>query len=206
MTIYFTADPHFGHQNIIRYCDRPFASAQEMDRVILERVNSVVQPTDTLYVLGDFCLGVSDRLQAAEHYRRRIACKQVHLIWGNHDPLEDANFAALFTSASHLVNLRLAGQRLTLCHYAMRSWDKSHHGAWQLYGHSHGTLPEATELWNMDVGVDCWNFYPISFEQVSQVMEHKKKGGVARDWTIEAGRLLLREKENLVPVDPQHEV
>jgi len=203
MTVYFTADPHFGHQNIIRYCGRPFASAEEMDRVLLQRINAVVQPTDTLYILGDFCLGVPDRLQAAKWYREQIACRQVHLIWGNHDPSEDAEFAALFSSTAHLLNLRFAGQRLTLCHYAMRAWDKSHHGAWQLYGHTHGNLREEPLLWNMDVGVDCWNFYPISLEQVAQVMEHKKQNGQARDWTLQAGQLVRREAINPGPVvDP----
>ncbi|MFQ3651369.1 MAG: metallophosphoesterase, partial [Gemmataceae bacterium] len=189
MSIYFTADPHFGHENIIRYCGRPFASAVQMDRVMLERINAVVQPDDTLYILGDFCMGVPQRVQAARHYRQQIACRNVHLIWGNHDPSEDSEFASLFDSTAHLVNLRLSGQRLTLCHYAMRSWDKSHHGAWQLYGHTHGRLQEELQLLNMDVGVDCWNFYPISLEQVAVVMQHKKAGGLARDWTLEAGQL-----------------
>ncbi|MFQ3592660.1 MAG: hypothetical protein SNJ82_05635 [Gemmataceae bacterium] len=44
----------------------------------------------------------------------------------------------------------------------------------------------------MDVGVDCWNFYPISLEQVAVVMQHKKAGGLARDWTLEAGQLVPR--------------
>ena len=206
MTVFFTADPHFGHHNIIRYCERPFATVEEMDRAMLERVNAVVQPADTLYILGDFCMGVADRLVAAERYRQAIRCRQVHLIWGNHDPIEDPSFSALFTSTTHLLNLRLGGQRVTLCHYAMRTWDKSHHGAWQLYGHSHGTLAEEADLWNLDVGVDCWNFYPISYEQVARVMEHKKQGGTARDWTIDLGQLIRRETRNLAPGITRHEV
>lgn len=199
MATYFTADPHFGHTNIIRYCDRPFASSAEMDAAIVQRCNAVVGPEDTLYILGDFCLGVNNPSEAAARYRQRLTCPNIHFLWGNHDPTGDAVFASLFASTSHLLNLRFSGQRITLCHYAMRTWDKSHHGAWQLYGHSHGTLPEEPEVWNFDVGVDCWNFYPISLEQIARVMEHKKAGGQARDWTIEDGELIRRPLESSPP-------
>lgn len=192
MAVYFTADPHFGHANIIKYCNRPFADAAAMDRALVERCNAVVMPDDVLYLLGDFCMGVRDHLDAARRYRRAIACREVHLIWGNHDPQDDDGFAGLFTTADHLRPVRLGGQRITLCHYAMRAWDKSHHGAWQLYGHTHGQLPELPEVWSFDVGVDCWNYYPISLEQVEVVMEHKRAGGRASDWTIEAGALVRR--------------
>jgi calcineurin-like phosphoesterase family protein len=192
LTAFFTADPHFGHANIIRYCNRPFAEADAMDAAIAERCNAVVKPDDVLYVLGDFCMGVTDRLESARRYRAALACREVHFVWGNHDPQGDDDFASLFTTAEHLRHVRLGGRRITLCHYAMRAWDKSHHGSWQLYGHTHGQLPEMPEMWNFDVGVDCWNFYPISLEQIGQVMEHKKAGGWASDWTIEAGALVRR--------------
>src|SRR3954452_14523275 len=74
MTTYFTADLHLGHANIIRYCDRPFADAGEMDAALLNNLNAVVRQEDTLYVLGDFCMG-----NDAAAYRRRIACRDVVL-------------------------------------------------------------------------------------------------------------------------------
>jgi len=55
----------------------------------------------------------------------------------------------------------------------MRVWNKSHHGAWHLYGHSHGTLPDDKNSLSFDVGVDCHNFTPINFEQVSAIMKKK---------------------------------
>lgn len=55
--IWFTADFHFGHSNIIRYCNRPFRNVEEMDRTILERLNASVKVNDILYFLGDFCIG-----------------------------------------------------------------------------------------------------------------------------------------------------
>ena len=55
--IWFTADFHFGHSNIIRYCNRPFQIVEEMDRTILDRLNDSAKANDILYFLGDFCIG-----------------------------------------------------------------------------------------------------------------------------------------------------
>lgn len=79
--VWFSADFHFGHSNIIR-CDRPFASAAEMDEAILDRVNESVKSDDELYFLGDFCIG-GPKIAAA--YRQKIRCKKVYFILGNHD-------------------------------------------------------------------------------------------------------------------------
>ena len=79
--IYFTADTHFGHTNIIRYCGRPFETKEEHDRVLIENWNNKVQPQDVVYHLGDFGFGTPDDL-------RKIAAKlqgKIHFIRGNHD-------------------------------------------------------------------------------------------------------------------------
>lgn len=58
--IYFTADTHFGHCNVIRFCDRPFASAEEMDEAMIQNWNERVTGNDTVYILGDKFLETSD--------------------------------------------------------------------------------------------------------------------------------------------------
>jgi len=109
--VWFTADLHLGHGNIVRYCLRPYLSEAEHERAmqeprghwrvsestlrrhddaLLDNVNAVVQPQDTLWVLGDFCWG---RLERAREYFRRIRCRHVNLVWGNHD---DRSIAPLF--------------------------------------------------------------------------------------------------------------
>ena len=50
--VWFTADTHFGHKNIIRYCQRPFVDVEEMNRVLIENWNSVVSPDDLVFHLG----------------------------------------------------------------------------------------------------------------------------------------------------------
>ena len=52
---YFTADTHFGHQNVIRFCDRPWQTAEEMDEAMIERWNDRVRNNDTIYILKEFC-------------------------------------------------------------------------------------------------------------------------------------------------------
>jgi calcineurin-like phosphoesterase family protein len=60
-------------------------------------------------------------------------------------------------------------QVIVLCHYALRVWDRSHFNSWGLYGHSHGTLPGIGK--SFDVGVDCFDFAPVSLEEVVEIMK-----------------------------------
>ena len=178
MSVYFTSDPHFGHANIIKYCNRPFASADEMDRTIIDRWNERVQPGDTLYCLGDWCLwkGSKSIGEVAASYRERINCKKIVMLWGNHDKRgrRDEQFHKLFDGLYDLLELEIAGQLIVLCHYAMRVWNKSHHGSYHLYGHSHGSLPDDPTARSFDCGVDSFNFYPVSIEEVVAKMANKQ--------------------------------
>ena len=78
--LYFTADLHLGHANIIRHCGRPFASVEDMDRCLIDNWNRRVRPEDTVYILGDLMFACKD--PAA--YLTQLA-GQKHLIVGNHD-------------------------------------------------------------------------------------------------------------------------
>lgn len=81
MTTWYTADTHFGHARIIEYCQRPFATVQEMDEGLVERWNERVADDDHVLVLGDFALGkIAESLQVV----RRLKGHKV-LVSGNHD-------------------------------------------------------------------------------------------------------------------------
>jgi calcineurin-like phosphoesterase family protein len=167
--IWFTSDFHLGHSNIIRFCKRPFANAHEMNEAIVERMNSCVKPDDTLYFLGDFCLG-SPRY--VTEYRERLACKTIHFIEGNHDktPRKLQHF---FASWNLLAEVYVGKRSIVLCHYAMRVWPHHARGAWHLYGHSHGNLPDDPLALSMDVGVDSHDFRPWHFDEIQTVMKAK---------------------------------
>ena len=109
---WFSADFHFGHSNIIRCCDRPFASAAEMDEAILDRVNSSVKADDELYFLGDFCIGGP---KVAVAYRQKIRCKKVYFILGNHDRAIK-KIVNQFVWIKEMADVNVRNQPIVLCH------------------------------------------------------------------------------------------
>ena len=189
MTTWFTADTHFGHANIIKYCVRPFLTDPERQRALtdargpwrvsdatvrrhddglFDAINSRVGVDDDFWILGDFCWG---RLDEAARYRERIACRNVHLVWGNHD---DRSIERLFSSCIEQGMITVEGQAIWLNHYPARSWDRRFHGSWHLYGHVHGRLAAQDEanptMLTRDVGVDACDYRPLSFDDLSRYM------------------------------------
>ena len=171
--IFFTSDQHFCHANIIKYCNRPFSSVEEMNEGLITNWNSVVKQQDTVYIVGDVIFAKD--ISIAESIFKRLHGSKV-LIAGNHDKhmLKQERFRALFQSVHQLLEIKIGTQDITLCHYAMRVWNKSHHSAYHLYGHSHGSMPDDPHSLSIDVGVDCHNYTPISFDQVSEIMAKKQ--------------------------------
>lgn len=78
---YFIADTHFNHENIIKYCNRPFKDSKEMNEYIVNKWNSIVRKDDIVYHLGDVGFGSTDELK--ELVGRLNGTKI--LIRGNHD-------------------------------------------------------------------------------------------------------------------------
>jgi calcineurin-like phosphoesterase family protein len=179
---WFTSDFHFGHFNIIRYCNRPFSSTQEMDDAIADGMNACVKPNDVLYFLGDFCLGSAERVVA---YRKRLACRTIHFIEGNHDKVA-RKLQHLFTTWGILSEINVAKQRIVLCHYAMRVWPHHAQGAWHLYGHSHGNLLDEPRSLSIDVGVDTHDFRPWHFDELQAVMKARI---ATRETLVERGTI-----------------
>jgi calcineurin-like phosphoesterase family protein len=155
--MWFTADTHFGHENIIRHCNRPFSSVGEMDEEMIARWNARVGRRDVVWHLGDFSFRGAHPLR----YFSRLN-GQISFILGNHD--KRTQLRDCTNTVIDVIELRAQGHKIFLSHYAHRVWPSSFRGSLHLYGHSHGTLP-GTER-SMDVGVDCHDFVPISLEQV----------------------------------------
>ena len=72
--IWFTSDTHFGHENMLRLCDRPWSTVAQMNDAIVDNINSKVAVDDELYILGDFSFKMT--AQDAYELRKRIACKR----------------------------------------------------------------------------------------------------------------------------------
>lgn len=159
--LFFTADTHFGHYNIIKHCrcrKKAFNSISEMDGLFIDSINKYVKRADTLYHLGDFCWNK----QFIQKYRSAINCKNVHLIRGNHDK---GNYDSAFSSVQHMLILKKP--HIHLCHYPLLSWCGSNYNSIHLYGHCHGHMEKKLDYIlpdrkSMDVGID--NIYNLSKE------------------------------------------
>jgi calcineurin-like phosphoesterase family protein len=160
MTLWFTADHHFGHANIIRFCGRPFADAAEMDEAMVERWNSVVGMRDEVWYLGNFAHRCGPNRQAEIFSQLRGSA--IHLVLGNHDRKTTLNLP--WYSIQHYAEICTEGRIFVLFHYALRIWNKSHRGSLNLHGHSHGRLPDVPG--SCDVGVDAWDFKPASVDEI----------------------------------------
>lgn len=155
MSTFYISDTHFGHVNIIKYSKRPFHSVQEMNECMIENWNSIVKPSDNVFHLGDFSYlkykDLKDLLYNLNGFKM--------LILGNHDKeimkyRKELTGPKLFVAINDYGEINsAAGAKIILCHYGMRVWNHSHHGAIHLYGHSHGTLPPLGK--SVDVGVDA---------------------------------------------------
>lgn len=162
MKTWFTADTHFGHQNIIKFCARPFETVDEMNEGLILRWNETVSPEDEVWHLGDFAF--RNKVPAQSFLARLHGVK--HLICGNHDHRSTLD-APGWASVHQYREIDIAGQRVVLFHYAMRVWNGSVNGAIHLYGHSHGELPG--HGLSLDVGVDAdWDWRPVSLQQIRE--------------------------------------
>ncbi len=206
MATCFTADLHLGHENIIGYCDRPFANAQAMNRSLVDGWNDVVEPDDTVWVLGDVALGrISDTLAMVSLLNGRKL-----LLAGNHDRCwaghgcraEDwterylgAGFAEVHQGH---VQLRVAARTVLACHFPYRgdSHDRDRYtehrpadrGDWLLHGHVHERWRQRGRMIN--VGVDVWGYRPVSEQAIAEL--------------VRAGPADLGRPSNCAPgVDPE---
>ena len=172
--IWFTADTHFGHANILGRNQRPFDSIDQMNRQLIANINERVGARDTLYVLGDFSYRTT--VEEAVRLRERIACSKIVLVRGNHDKDWDSGcasraFADVLDYAEILPGY-FNGTRACLSHYPMLSWNGQRRGSIMLHGHIHS----AGSRYNLDnrdrgvlrydVGVDANGYFPVSRNQI----------------------------------------
>lgn len=168
---FFSSDYHLGQFNILKYDGRPFKDIHHMDETIIQNHNSVVKKEDHCYLLGDF----SFNKDKTEEYLSRLNGK-LFFIRGNHDYRETiALYKKYGTYLGNLEEINIGGQQITLCHYSMRCWNRSHRGSWHLYGHSHHSLPDDPNSLSFDVGINGaeYNYTPLSIKQVRNKMNTK---------------------------------
>ena len=171
---YYTSDIHFGHNNVIKYNARPFATAEEMDKEIVRRWNAKVKPSDTVYIVGDVTLK-----KDVAGYVERLAGKKI-LILGNHDLYvkRERNTAA-FERVVKMEEAFLDGRRTTLCHFPMLEWPGSRRAendpsfGYLIYGHIHNNVKELYRPMfgfsnALNAGMDVNGLEPVTFEELME--------------------------------------
>ena len=197
--IFFTSDYHAFHKKILQLGKgRPFRSLDEHNSALVDRHNAVVRPNDLVYNLGDFAMSCG--WQQAYAFRQRLMGKQ-HFTWGNHDRPPTGSIAYdmirnqpdCFEAVDYMfvLDLQAYGVKypVTVGHFFMGTYTKSHRGAWNLYGHSHNQLPEEPRWMSFDVGVDAWDFSPVSIEEVKKKMATKFPAWEAWHAALPEGRM-----------------
>ncbi|MBR5018268.1 MAG: metallophosphatase [Bacteroidales bacterium] len=158
--LFFTSDTHFFHEGIIKFCNRPFATVEEMNETLIQNWNETVPENGTV--------------------------GKIFLILGNHD-LKKAKqgFMKKFEHVSQQMSINVDGQKIILNHNPFLCYGGAYDGAWQLFGHVHSgplskrgkDLPRLSMLFptQYDVGVDNNGFRPVSFNEVKAIIQKQQE-------------------------------
>ncbi len=189
MARWYTSDHHFGHRNIIGYCDRPFAGTDEMNAAMVERWNDLVGDDDEVWVIGDIAL--RDLQTMLVEHVARLRGRKI-LVPGNHDRcwagrgkhdrsrgvyLELGGFERIVDAPKPA---RIGRKKVRISHFPYlldESYDLKYldhrprdDGSWLLHGHIH-------EKWRqrgrqINVGVDAWDFRPAPEDTIAHLIAH----------------------------------
>ena len=198
--LFFTADPHYQHYNIIEYCNRPFKTAEEMDEAIIKNFNYYVRDEDVTYWLGDMGLATPEYLQTI---LSRLHGTHI-LIIGNHDQHGINTYYKLgFSAVLESAEIRIGKNRVTMSHYPNRSlkeffricrldiikmfkkerswkhmWAKvrkewSQYRPFSRQWHLCGHVHEKWSIRgkNINVGVDVRDFKPVSIRDIANIID-----------------------------------
>lgn len=138
MANFYISDLHIGHENILRFDNRPFADVNEMNNKLIENWNARVRSDDTVYILGDFIWAKESEWPSIVG---SLAGNKV-LIRGNHDPKQfSAATRRMFQEITDLKEIKDSGKHVVMCHYPIPFFRAGFAPtAFMLYGHVHQTI------------------------------------------------------------------
>ncbi|MBO4999537.1 MAG: metallophosphoesterase [Bacteroidaceae bacterium] len=180
--VFFTSDLHFGHENAIRFDNRPFSTVEEMDAELVRRWNAKVGKGDLVYVLGDM-IWKSGNGQAEQLIKSLNG--QIILIKGNHDRFlhnsKAKNALAGVKDRDDICVTLEDGtkRRCILSHDFIPMYYGHRHQAIHLHGHSHQTEESVLEFMILallreqglkpeiyNVGCMYWNYEPVTLDEI----------------------------------------
>lgn len=200
---WFTSDPHFGHDNVIKFCDRPFEDMDEMLDKIREKWNKKVRPEDQVIIVGDVFF----------HFKRVDAKKFLDslngykiLVRGNHDQKPRQMNSMGFDFVCEEMVLYIANERVTVSHYPFRAplWKHTYYNvrhaifkflgikgkSWRLskrfysrrpddkgqfliHGHTHSKEKVRGRM--IHVGMDAWKYEPVPMHEIANIISDIKR-------------------------------
>ena len=184
MSNFYISDTHFGHFNIIKHCNRPFSTAEEMDNTIIQNWNKTVSDNDTVYILGD--LAFSKGVKEHAEYLRQLKGTKIMIV-GNHDYdisknrkkyLESKLIDRICDYLEITDKINNQHYKIIMSHYPMVEWNGFFRGSIHLYGHIHNNIQNNAYkiMKNIDnaynVGADILDFTP---KTLSEVIIYNKK-------------------------------
>ena len=177
MATFFTSDIHFGDERIMKLCDRPFSTTQEMDEYIVSKWNDKVSPSDIVWILGDSV--------SLEHFNKDILNRlngKINLLVGNHDisahgQIMDNTKVNVFVESflyfdnTIFPHMKISGHNVVMCHYPIMEWNGIEQGWIHLYGHIHNkNLPLVKEYYKdklaFNVCMDVNDFEPKTLDEL----------------------------------------
>lgn len=186
MEVFATSDLHLFHHNIIKYCNRPFASAEEMNEAIIRNWNSVVPVDGRVYVLGDFMLvrDYRNKVQQLRNVVSQLNGEKI-LVIGNHDYYDnqdylDAGFSYVYDG---FIGAYEHNVYFIMSHYQMTTWEDSHKGSMHLFGHEHWRQQHEPKHsifeemhWSerkFNVCVDANGFKPVNLKKIISILSRR---------------------------------
>ena len=174
--LFFTADTHFGHKNIIEYCQRPFRDVEEMNETLIDNWNGTIDKKDIVFHIGDFGMGdAADWNRTLDRLNGRI-----YLVAGNHDLRAlSSGVNTRFEKVSMQMLIQVGKRKIYLNHYPFLCFSGSEKECWQLFGHVHSNRRQSTAdnsrlnyllSTQYDVGVDKNDYAPISYKQIRDIL------------------------------------
>jgi len=184
MDQFFISDTHFGHANIIRYCHRDFRDEHEMNHHMIVQWNSVVRIGDIVHHGGDFAFRCHPKKLEEIIWSLN---GNIHMVIGSHDKetiklYRDGRFGTKLKIIGYDKSLRphpptmniikCGSEQITLNHYRMAKWPRSHWNAYHCFGHEHNEgIPEVGK--SMNICAEVLNYTPISLDEVLEIMRNK---------------------------------
>lgn len=176
----FYSDPHFGHAAVVNYCKRPFVDVEEMDTQLIDNYNDLIGKGDTVLWLGDCFFGSSEY---AKDVMDELNGTKI-LVWGGHDGSISRMLKVGFSMVMYFAYVSIADQTCLARHYPypgskhrdgriVNDYVEQHlmplKNQVLIHGHTHTDKRLINN--QIHVGVDAWDFKPVMFEQVEELVK-----------------------------------